>query len=387
MKLIGSLFGLVLWSVFTDGLRYMGRDKSDEKQPDEKPGKSDEKPVMPDEKPGKPDGNPLKGPVHRDNMQGEIVDQADTEFGMASRGDACVSWEEVKNNLEQQFQEGAPDLTNIPDEEKVEKEKVQKQVIADKKLMFEHADENGDGCVDKAEFAKAGEMEGPPSGFDTVREAEIGAEGLSEQEQNEDRLEFDAMDRNGDEQISRGEAYHYASGNMPEADISDDVLEELLFETDTNGDGFITFEEFEGSGQAYEGDGNEMKDAEPITLLNEWRSLKNFAPKDAVSQLALKNVLKKFALKAKKKMLARKSALKMKSSRSNILRAAREVECWLHAPCGPPQPLLLSPATTSSCLRSATGSQGQWPSPSTTPCLSSPSAWAASRWLLLRLGP
>jgi Ca2+-binding EF-hand superfamily protein len=321
MKMSASLCALLLCAVFTDGLHFL-RDGQPDELPEkaEKAEKAEPKKAEKGEKAEKtepekaeksaptqaheqPGGTqpPLEGPAHKDNFQDEIVDQADPEFDMLSGGDGCVSWDDAYKVLEEQFQEGAPDLASQTEAEKKEMEEVKKTMIADLHLMMKHADKNGDDCVDKAEFEAAEEMEGPPPGFEEKKVKEIGEEALTEEQIKEDHLEFDAMDRSGDGKVSKTEAYGYASENMPQADINDEDLDEMFKAADTDGDGEITFEEFEGAGKEIEGDGKEMQDAVPMTFkVFAWRR-KTGAVRAKVS----------------KKMLAHKPPLKIMSALLN----------------------------------------------------------------------
>jgi len=295
MKMIAILCALALCNVFTDGLHFLGH----------------EEPVDDASTP------PLEGPAHNDNFQDEIVDQADPEFDMVAGADGdkkSVSLEDVVKPLNEQFQEGAPDLASQSAAEKEETEEIKRQMTENLKDQFEHADTNGDGSLDKAEFEAAGEFEGPAPGFEKKKEEEIGTEALTEEMIKEDKAEFDAMDESGNGKVDRSETYNYASKNMPQADVNDEDLDEMFNAADTNGDGSITFEEFEGAGQEIEGDGNEMEKATPMCdehpcLLQSTIAFKIFP--------VLKRKKANLRALVTKRMLALKPPLKVMSSLLN----------------------------------------------------------------------
>lgn len=212
------------------------------------------------------EAEPMSSSAHKDNFQDELVDQADPEFDMVSGGDACISWDDAKKPLLEQFQEGAPDVSALTDAEKKEVDAIQKDMLSDVKMQYDHADANKDGCIDKKEFKAVGEMEGPPPGFSKAKmeEDDMNSEEFDEAMEEEEKYEFDAMDRSGNEKISKPEAYHYANDNMPQADMSAEDLDEMFDDTDTNKDGDITFDEFSHAGEAVDGDGNEMKKVPPM---------------------------------------------------------------------------------------------------------------------------
>lgn len=282
MKMITVLRSFVLWAVCTHGLRFLNDDSAEPapaKKEAAKPAAKTE-PAAKDAAEGKPAAKtepaakekeappPLKGPAHKDNLQDELVDQADPEFDMVSGGDDCISWEDLKKPLIEQFQHDSPDNEHITEEEKEDIAKIEGQMIDDLSMQFSHADTNRDKCIDKAEFKAAGELEGPPPGFQKTKTKMIGKKEFTEQQLKEDRHEFDAMDRNGDGKVSKPELYHYADQNMDQADIQMEQVEEMFADTDTNKDGFISFKEFEGAGEEIEGDGNEMEKVKPMKPSN-----------------------------------------------------------------------------------------------------------------------
>merc|ERR1719253_2254938 len=105
-------------------------------------------------------------------------------------------------------------------------------------------------------------MEGPPPGYQETMAEEMGEEKFEAQLEEEKKAEFGFMDRSGDGQVSKTEAYNYADDNMPHADISMEKMDKMFAAIDRNKDGFISFDEFTQAGKNYEGDGNEMEKAE-----------------------------------------------------------------------------------------------------------------------------
>jgi len=289
MKMMGVLCALMLCNVFVDGHQFLGV---------EEPAASTTVP-------------PLEGPAHEDNFQDEVVDQADHEFDMISGGDDCVSWEDLKKSADAQFDEEEDDYEppSPSAAEKEENEKIKAVMLDNLEMEFGNADSDKDGCVSKAEFKAAGETEGPSPGFEKTKLKDMSEDELTEEMNQEDRLEFDAMDKNNDTKVSESEAYDYASGNMPAADINSEDLDEMFKACDTDGDGFITFEEFQGAGQEIEGDGNEMKHA---------KSFPTSPPKPMAGGInfkvfMLKRKIANVRMEVTKKSLAHKPPLKFMS--------------------------------------------------------------------------
>lgn len=281
---------LLLCSVYAHGFTFLSDDrrsasiapdgKAPKKGAEEAPAKGKkDKPTKAAEGAAPAEGEktkPLEGPAHNDNFQDEVVDQADPEFGMYSGGDNCITFEEAKKPFDEQMDKDArPDQLMTEDQKEATKE-WKEEALQDLKMMYDHADKNHDGCLDQAEFKAAGEMEGPPPGFekesiDKIQEesdgnktADEAAKEFEEQMANQEKLEFDAMDTNGDHKVSQAEAYAYASERLPEADIDSTEMDEMFNDADLNGDKFLTFEEFIGAGKAIEGDGKEMEKAAPM---------------------------------------------------------------------------------------------------------------------------
>jgi len=211
-----------------------------------------------------PSVSQLNGTAHKDNFEEEVIDQADPEFDMVSGGDDCINLTDAQIPYEESFQHGAMGKAIWTEEQKKKAQGAEQQIMANLKMLFDFADSNGDGCINRTEFQAAAEMEGPPPGYQRRKTWMVGAANFSEELKEEDRFEFKAMDRNADGKVSQSEAYHYAGENMPQADIDEQVLKDIFEETDINGDKFITFEEFVNAGSEYEGDGKEMQLAEPM---------------------------------------------------------------------------------------------------------------------------
>jgi Ca2+-binding EF-hand superfamily protein len=193
-----------------------------------------------------------------DNFQDEVVDQADVQFKRLSGGDDCIDMDDAHKPVDKQFDEEA--VNAISDQEKEDLENFKQEMLAEVEHMWNDANTDNNECVDKAEFKAAMEMEADPSeemqppkgsGKDAAKaEAE-----WQRHREEENQKEFEAMDTSNDGQVSRSEAYDYAETRMPQADISQEKLDEMFDKADTNDDNFISQEEFNGAGKEYEGDG------------------------------------------------------------------------------------------------------------------------------------
>lgn len=206
----------------------------------------------------------LSGPAHLDHFAEEVIDQADPEFDMISGGDDCINLTEAEAPYHEGFQRNAMGRAIWSDAEKKENADAEASVLFNVRLQFSHADTDGDGCLNRTEFKADAEMEGPPPGFQALKIMNMGIENFTKEMEAEDKLEFDAMDRNADGKISKSEAYHFANANMPQADIDEQMLKKIFQESDTNGDNFLDFDEFLRAGQIFQGDGNETIKARPM---------------------------------------------------------------------------------------------------------------------------
>lgn len=180
--------------------------------------------------------------------------------------------------------------------------------------MYDYADsiDKQDGCITKEEFKAAEELEGPPPGFEKKKATEMNPEdpaaaeaALAEQQAEQDRYMFDAMDSSGDGKVSKQEAYTYAGENMDAADIDQQQLDAMFDSTDVNGDGVLTFDEFTGAGAQVKGDGDEMSKAEPMKF--KIMKVRRVSTRTRVA----------------KKLLARKPSLKVMAHLWNIAASAR----------------------------------------------------------------
>merc|ERR1719247_3234993 len=110
-----------------------------------------------DDEPNEPDDND-NDDHGKHNHDHHHDHDAQSDFDLYSGGDDCISWEDAKTHLETSLQ----DNVNIdlppptPDEKKA--------VLEEMKMSFEHTDQNGDGCIDRAEFeiTHGGPMEQSP---------------------------------------------------------------------------------------------------------------------------------------------------------------------------------------------------------------------------------
>jgi Ca2+-binding EF-hand superfamily protein len=210
----------------------------------------------------------MTGPAHQDNFEEEVIDQADPEFKMLDTDDDhCINITEAEAPYFEGFQRKAMGRKIWTAEEKKEAKEAEKHVLEDVQMQFAHADANSDGCVNRTEFHAVSEMEPKPPGFEAIKSMEIGFENFTQELVEEDRLEFNTMDRNHDGKVSQSEAYHFAGENMPQADIDEQVLKKVFESADVDGDKFISFEEFVHAGKGFHGDGNETAMAKPMTSM------------------------------------------------------------------------------------------------------------------------
>eukprot|EP00928_Gymnodinium_smaydae_P014611 TRINITY_DN15381_c0_g1_i1.p2 TRINITY_DN15381_c0_g1~~TRINITY_DN15381_c0_g1_i1.p2 ORF type:complete len:611 (-),score=192.76 TRINITY_DN15381_c0_g1_i1:115-1947(-) len=117
--------------------------------------------------------------AHRDNFQDELVDQAGPEFDMASGGDDCINWSDVQRTARAQFEEDAPKYRgagaaaigadNVAAATGKNLDAIKAEFLQDLKALFEYADANADGCVNRSEFEASGRFEGPPRGYHDSR--------------------------------------------------------------------------------------------------------------------------------------------------------------------------------------------------------------------------
>jgi Ca2+-binding EF-hand superfamily protein len=210
----------------------------------------------------------MTGPAHEDNFEDEVIDQADPEFKMLDTDDDdCINISEATAPFEENFQRKAMGRHIWTAEEKKEAEDAEKHILEDVRMQFAHADADRDKCINRTEFKAVGEMEGPPPGFEAIKTMQMGFENFTDELMEEDRLEFNTMDRNHDGKVSQSEAYHFAGENMPQADIDEQVLKKVFESADVDGDKFITFEEFVHAGKGFHGDGNETQMVKPMTSM------------------------------------------------------------------------------------------------------------------------
>merc|ERR1712185_611388 len=88
-----------------------------------------------------------------DNFADEVVDQADPEFKMAdANGDGCISWEEARKPLDEQFDQNDEYHKTLSKSELEKDEEVHQDMLSDLKMIFENADKDDDGCINKEEF-------------------------------------------------------------------------------------------------------------------------------------------------------------------------------------------------------------------------------------------
>ena len=71
-------------------------------------------------------------------------------MGISFSHNGCISWDDAKKPLLEQFQTGAPDQTTLTEADKKEMEMVKKDMLAELKDQWKWADSNKDGCLDKA---------------------------------------------------------------------------------------------------------------------------------------------------------------------------------------------------------------------------------------------
>jgi len=123
--------------------------------------------------------------------------------------------------------------------------------------MFEFLDLDASGSLSVTEFSQAFEK----WNADPARASQLTTKHHQMFQQQKDVAEFSMMDLNGDGKISKSEAFKYATGSMPQSDITPKELLKLFAAADTNKDQFLTFKEFTDAGGQFQGDG-------PATLVN-----------------------------------------------------------------------------------------------------------------------
>jgi hypothetical protein len=174
-------------------------------------------------------GTPLRGP---DSLSDELVDQANPNFEKISKGDGCISFEDLYSLALSKVPEG-PDRDELAP-------RIKNMTLA----CFDAMDaiDEKDGCVSKDEFRKGGGGAKPPPKVPSKVVLEMR------------KVEFQAMDQNNDHRISRSEAYDFVS-SLEHASIHHEKVDAVFDAADTDHNKFLSEDEYMSAGQNYKGDG------------------------------------------------------------------------------------------------------------------------------------
>lgn len=165
-----------------------------------------------------------------DNFVDEVVDQANVDFGMMDADkNGCISESEMTKTLRDQVK-AAEGKGYYWQEQQVDDGHDHMAEEVEEKIKS--ADADGNGCLNKEEFAK-------------VQKAF-----------NQCSKQFVLMDVNGDGKISRQESANYVSHHMDHADLNYGTLRGIFEAADTNKDNYLTEKEFCTAGPKFEGDGD-----------------------------------------------------------------------------------------------------------------------------------
>lgn len=192
-----------------------------------------------------------------DTLASELTDQADPEFEAMANGDNCISNADLDEYIDSQMPPEPVCEPGVPADhcqyELDEYNKMKQTFHEQGKTMHAYADRcvtgKEDGCVDKAEFVKMNEMEGPPPGFE-----EDAAEGMVEGELDStpSHPPCDSMDRNKDGTITKGEAKGYCK-ELGEDDMSASFMADVyLAYMDKDESGGVSCQEYDASMKAME---------------------------------------------------------------------------------------------------------------------------------------
>jgi len=146
-----------------------------------------------------------------DTLASEVTDQADPEFKLLSKGDNCISQDDLLEFVESQLPPPPDCDPGVPPghckQEMAEYHEIKEAMVSYGTTMHAYADRcvtgEEDGCVDEKEFVTMNEMEGPPPGFE-----EEAAEGMVEGDMEPAHSAPDCafFDADGDGKISKKEA-------------------------------------------------------------------------------------------------------------------------------------------------------------------------------------
>jgi len=165
-----------------------------------------------------------------DSLGDELVDQANPNFEKISKGDGCISFEELYGIS----------LSRIP--EGPDRDELAPKVKELTKPCFEAMDTSHDGCIDELEFKEGGAGASPPPNVPSEVEVEMR------------KVQFEAMDQNNDHRISRPEAYDFVA-DLEHASVSNTKVDAVFNAADTDFNKFLSEDEFLSAGQKYKGDG------------------------------------------------------------------------------------------------------------------------------------
>lgn len=192
-----------------------------------------------------------------DALASELVDQADPEFDAMSGGDDCIDMDDMEKFVDSQLGPAPQCDPGVPEghcQAELEEYNDMKADMHDyAKTMHAYADRcvtgKEDDCVDRKEFVKVNEMEGPPPGFE-----ESAAEGMTEGELEEASSApgCELFDANEDGVISKSEVKAKAK-ELGEDDMSANFMADVYTEfMDKDGNPGVSCEEYDNGIKALE---------------------------------------------------------------------------------------------------------------------------------------
>lgn len=216
-----------------------------------------------------------------DTLASEVTDQADPEFKLLSKGDNCISQDDLLEFVESQLPPPPDCDPGVPPghckQEMAEYHEIKEAMVSYGITMHAYADRcvtgEEDGCVDEKEFVTMNEMEGPPPGFEEEA-AEGMVEGDMEPAHSAPGCAF--FDADGDGKISKKEAVA-KSKELGEDDMSAEFMANVYQEfMDKDGDSMVSCKEYDDGMAAMETEAGRDRLAEAMetTMLKQQDKVK-----------------------------------------------------------------------------------------------------------------